>query len=490
MHASAPEGPTAAPVARPQRHTFALRTRLVVLTVVLLGVGLAAAGATTATLLRSYLLSQIDQQIAAAAGNLDSRNVTRLVTGSTDDFGLPSDYLVLVQLDGARPRPPFVRELTIESFGRPELPEPPDTTETGVGYTVDSDQPGQRWRAITYPIESSLTSSPVGTVTVALPLSGADETLQRINVVIVLTTVIVIVLGAGAAWWLVRRELRPLAEIEQTAGAIAAGDLSRRVPDADSRTEVGRLSLALNIMLAQIEQAFAAQAASESQMRRFVSDASHELRTPLATVRGYGELYRMGAIPDGELPAAMARVESEARRMGELVTDLLQLARLDEGRRIAREPADLRVLVTDAMADLRALDPSRTATLLELPGTAAGSCVVVGDESALRQVLSNILGNVIRYTPAGTPVEFAIGRTVDAVVVEVRDHGPGIDPAHAEEVFERFYRLDGSRARTSGGSGLGLAIVAAIVAAHGGTARVLPTDDGGTTVRLELPAAR
>lgn len=334
--------------------------------------------------------------------------------------------------------------------------------------------------------------APTGTtLTVALPLEGADETAYQVTRTIVVSGVLIILLGAALSWFAVERALRPLRQIEQTAGAIAAGDLSRRVPATNPRTEVGRLSLSLNTMLAQIERAFAAQAASEGRMRRFVSDASHELRTPLATVRGYGELYRMGAIPEAELPAAMARIESEATRMGGLVTDLLQLARLDEGRRLAREPVDLAVLAHDAVTDLRALDPGRTATLLPLAEgiTSPGAMVVLGDENALRQVLSNLTGNVVRHTPAGSPVELAVGHEGGAVVVEVRDHGPGISREHAERVFERFYRLDDSRARSSGGSGLGLAIVAALVAAHGGTARVLPTPGGGTTVRVELPAA-
>lgn len=461
---------------------------MVALIVLLLGVGLSAAGLTTATLLRGYLLRQVDDQIAVAAANLDSQNVGRLVTGRGVDAGLPSDYFVRVRLEGGRTQF-FYREWTVENFGHPDLPEPEDVGEVRAGYTVGATEGGQRWRAITYPIQSRLTTAEVGTVTVALPLVGADETLRRVTVVIVLTTIVVVLAGAVVAWFLVRRELRPLAEIEQTAGAIAAGDLSRRVADGDARTEVGRLSLALNTMLAQIERAFAVQAASERQMRRFVSDASHELRTPLATVRGYGELYRLGAIPPEELPTAMARVESEARRMGDLVGDLLQLARLDEGRSVERAPVDLRVLVGDAAADVRALDPSRAATLVDLPGADGGLCVVVGEEAALRQVLANVVGNVVQHTPPGSPVELALGRRGTTVVLEVRDHGPGIDPDQAEQVFERFYRLDGSRARSSGGSGLGLAIVAAIVASHGGTVRVLPTPAGGTTVRIELPAA-
>ncbi|WP_454083799.1 sensor histidine kinase [Georgenia sp. Marseille-Q6866] len=461
-----------------------IRHRLVLIVVVVLGLGLTVAGTTTGTLLRAYLLEQTDEQIATAARNVNIDTLRQLDADPDAGAVMPSDYFLSLRLPGATPLDIYA-EWTPPRFGTPELP---DTVSTlGEAYTVGSDVSGQRWRAVTYGVQDAPTGT---TLTVALPLEGADETAYQVARTIVISGVLIILLGAALSWFAVERALRPLRQIEQTAGAIAAGDLSQRVPEKNPHTEVGRLSHSLNTMLAQIERAFAAQAASESRMRRFVSDASHELRTPLATVRGYGELYRMGAIPEAELPAAMARIESEASRMGGLVTDLLQLARLDEGRRLAREPVDLAVLAHDAVADLRALDPGRTATLVPLADgiPSPDAMVVLGDENALRQVLSNLTGNVVRHTPSGTHVEVAAGREGRHVVVEVRDHGPGISPEHAERVFERFYRLDDSRARSSGGSGLGLAIVSALVAAHGGTARVLPTPGGGTTVRITLPA--
>jgi len=458
-----------------------LRGRLVLLFVLLLGLGLTVAGTTTGTLLHGYLIAQTDEQIAMTARNIDVDTLERLQRGA--DAGMPSDYFL--RLSFPRETRDIAVSWTVESFGVPILPE--SVAEPGTGYTVDSTVPGERWRAVTYIVQDA----PGTTMTVALPLAGVDETFSQIVVAILVSGLCIVVLGAVLSWFAVHRALRPLRRIEQTAGAIAAGDLSQRVPTASPRTEVGRLSQSLNTMLAQIERAFAAQAVSESRMRRFVADAGHELRTPLATVRGYGELYRMGAIGEDELPTAMARIESEARRMGGLVTDLLQLARLDEGRELAREPVDLTVLANDAVTDLRALDPQRPTTFLPLtdPPPAPGTTTVIGDEDALRQVLSNLTANVVRHTPAGSPVEIAVGRVADQVVVEVRDHGPGIAPEHAERVFERFYRLDDSRTRASGGSGLGLAIVAALVAAHGGTARVLDTPGGGTTVRVTLPAA-
>jgi two-component system OmpR family sensor kinase len=309
-------------------------------------------------------------------------------------------------------------------------------------------------------------------------------------------SIAVLVLGALAGRLAVRRSLRPLREIEDTAAAIAAGDLSQRIPPAPKTTEVGRLGGALNVMLAQIEQAFAARAASEERMRRFVADASHELRTPLATIRGYSELYRMGAVTTKpEIDDTLRRIEDSATRMGRLVADLLNLARLDDGRPMRTQPVDLTVLVADAVSDLHALDTGRPIRFEPLvPGTPVAPCVVVGDEDRLRQVLSNLTGNVAQHTPPGTAVEIAVGCTGSGTtargVLEVRDHGPGITPEHAARVFERFYRVDSSRGRESGGgAGLGMAIVAAIVGAHHGSVEICPTPGGGTTVRVSLPVA-
>ena len=263
------------------------------------------------------------------------------------------------------------------------------------------------------------------------------------------------------------------------------------MPSGPEHTEVGRLSAALNGMLAQIEQAFGAQSASEARMRRFVADASHELRTPLATIRGYGELYRMGALTTtDQVDDTLRRIEQSATRMGALVEDLLALARLDEGRPMRTGPVDLTVLAADAVSDLHALDPSRSTRLVPLVDGAAGApCVVVGEESRLRQVLANLVGNTVQHTPPGTPVEIAVGMLPTGEgALEVRDHGPGIDPEHAARVFERFYRVDASRGRDSGGAGLGMAIVAAIVEAHAGSVHLSQTPGGGTTVRVTLPA--
>jgi two-component system OmpR family sensor kinase len=301
-----------------------------------------------------------------------------------------------------------------------------------------------------------------------------------------------LLLASLIASWTVSRSFRPLARVEKTAAAIAAGDLSRRVEVENPATELGRLSSSLNAMLAHIETAFAARTASEARMRRFAADASHELRTPLVTIRGFSELYRHGALStDEDVATAMGRIESEAKRMGSMVEDLLLLARLDEQRPLQQKPVDLQLIAHDAMVDTQASDRSRSISLAGLDGGPARPAPVLGDEAKLRQVVGNLVGNALRYTPEGSPIELAVGvRSTDGEarsIIEVRDHGPGISEEDAGKVFERFYRADTSRTRETGGSGLGLAIVAAIVGSHGGSVRVEKTDGGGATLVVSLP---
>jgi len=456
-----------------------LSARLVAVITVLVAAGLVLAGVTSATLLQRSLVQQIDEKLTTEGTELVGQ---QLYSGFTAPGG-PSDYYVVLQM-GEQPQGWGWRS-TLTRYGTPQVPaltsEQADA-RGGQPFTVGSDRAGSRWRAVAYPVQG-------GSVVIALPLAGVRETAERMIAVLVLSGIGIVLLGGLAAGFAVRRSLRPLTQIEDTAAAIAAGDLSQRVPSLPTSTEVGRLAAALNGMLAQIESAFGVRTASEARMRRFVSDASHELRTPLAAIRGYAELHRMGALETAEqVDDTMRRIEGSAARMGTLVEDLLTLARLDEGRPVAREAVDLTVLAADAVSDLHALDPQRPARLVPLTqGTSSGPVVVVGDDVRLRQVLANLVGNVVRHTPPGTPAEVAVGVADGAGVVEVRDHGPGIDPQHAARVFERFYRVDASRTRESGGTGLGLAIVAAIVTAHQGAVSLSETPGGGTTVRVALP---
>ena len=324
-----------------------------------------------------------------------------------------------------------------------------------------------------------------GQTIVALPTQEMDETLDRLLLVSGLVILAVLVTLALLAWWLVRLGLRPLDRMGATAGAIAAGDLSRRVAPATERTEVGRLGLALNGMLQRLSEAFARREASEERLRRFVADASHELRTPLASIRGYAEVLRTGAASTPEdRDRATSRIEAEAARMGVLVEDLLTLARLDEVRASTREDVDLAGIARDAVDDARATAPDRTIGI-EVDGDA----VVAGDRDRLRQVVGNLLRNALVHTPAGTPIEVAVRGDGDGVLLDVRDHGPGLPADDPSALFERFWRAEGGRRRGPAGAGLGLAIVAAIVDAHDGRATAENAPDGGARFEVRLPRA-
>jgi two-component system OmpR family sensor kinase len=325
---------------------------------------------------------------------------------------------------------------------------------------------------------------------VALPLDSVAATLHRLVLVELLVTVAVLGLAGLSGAWLVRIGLRPLTDIEATAATIAAGDLSHRVARDDSRTEVGRLGHALNVMLGEIEKAFAERRASEERLRqsedrlrRFVGDASHELRTPLAAVRAYAELFSRGADehPD-DVPRLMERIRQESARMSLLVDDLLLLSRLDEGRALQQVPVDLGAVAADAVDAARALDSERAIDL-----EVQGSVEVRGDKDRLRQVLDNLLANVRVHTPTASPAHVRVFSEDGKALVEVHDDGPGLSDEHVSRMFERFYRSDASRSRDGGGSGLGLAIVSAIAAAHGGSATASSGPGEGLTVRVELP---
>jgi two-component system OmpR family sensor kinase len=359
-------------------------------------------------------------------------------------------------------------------------------------FTVGSVSGDGRWRVVALPVSYGFAAG-TGSAQIALPLSIVSKPVHRLTLLVIAFGLLVTAVASLLGWLAIRRAFVPLTEVEQTAAAIAEGDLSRRVPTHPESTEVGRLTSALNGMLAQIESAFRSREASEQRTRRFAADASHELRTPLASIRGFAELYRQGAVREPEdVARTMSRIEGESKRMGTLVEDLLLLARLDEQRPARTDPVDLAVLAGDAAHDARGLDPGRTVRLTGLmPGRGPEPTVVIGDENRLRQVVANLVGNAVRHTPPGTPVEIAAGTQNGVAVIEVRDHGPGLPPEHAARVFERFYRVDSSRTRgQGGGSGLGLSIVAAVVSAHGGRVGVAQTPGGGATFRVELPLAR
>jgi two-component system, OmpR family, sensor kinase len=306
---------------------------------------------------------------------------------------------------------------------------------------------------------------------------------QHVTMIIVATNVVVFVSLLLIVWLTIRRGLRPIDNMIDTAALIAAGDLSRRAESADPATEVGQLATALNAMLNRIEASFAAKEASEHRLRQFVADASHELRTPLTSIRGYAELYRTGAVSNGDaLDRAMERIESEGIRMGKLVEDLLLLARLDQGRPLESKAVDVARVVSDAVMDARAIEPERPISY-----QSSGAALVLGDADRLRQVIGNLLTNARAHTGPSTPVHVGVQTRPTGVELTVTDEGPGIDPDQAAHIFDRFYRVDASRSRDRGGSGLGLSIVKSIVEAHGG-AVALETEPGkGTMFRVTLP---
>jgi two-component system OmpR family sensor kinase len=378
-----------------------------------------------------------------------------------------------------------LQSTSVRLYGDEALPAPklPRSIPADKPITVGSEGgSGLRYRVL-----AEATHNRAGTTTVvALPLREEDATLDRLIRVEALVIGGVLLLLGALAWWVVRLGLRPLDRMGETADAIAGGDLSRRVSPATERTEVGRLGLALNAMLGQIEKAFAERRASENRLRQFLADASHELRTPLASIRGYAELFRIGAAREpAETEKAMGRIEDESRRMGALVENLLTLARLDQVPEVARKPVDLVALARDAADDARAIAPDRD---ISLGGDE--SVTVLGDQSQLRQVLGNLVRNALMHTPGGTPIELSVGRDAAGdAVLEVRDHGHGLPTDDTDALFERFWRADPGRERGRGGAGLGLSIVAAIVDAHGGRVRATNAPGGGASFTISLPAS-
>jgi len=555
---------------------ISLRTKITGVTVLLLTLGLLISGLGTTAFLRPQLVRNVDDQLVASLS--DMRTIFgQDFSGSTFrqahvEGANESYYVALVDPEGdivadnwrpdrdSRLRP-ILRGFTVA-----------EAKEIGTSVVALTDSTGRNeWHAAVR--QSTLSGSPVFyTLVVASPMRPVETFMATYLAVFFGFGVAVVVLGAALTRLLVTTTFAPLREVERTAAAFADGDFSQRLGGATPNTEVGRLNRSLNTMLNHIDTALSDRAATIQQMRRFVGDASHELRTPLVSVRGYAELYRMGALqtPD-DVAKAMDRIEKEAIRMGGLVENLLALARLDETRPLELQPVDLRPIARDAALDAMASSPDRVVTALppvvvppagpgaedaldglpasgaiataEDPQTAgtqtattgaialagarlsrlrgrrprrtdlappvdgstadedvaapveAGTAeltvpaLVLAEENKIRQAVANILGNAMRYTPEGTPIE--LGVTVDLAAEEamiaVIDHGEGIPPQIRDKIFQRFWRADTSRTRETGGSGLGLAIVAAIITAHGGRVEVVDTPGGGATFRLIFP---
>ena len=456
-----------------------LRTRLLVGVIALAAVGLIAADVATYRALSSYLLGQVDNTLNQVHVGIENY-VFEDPGGPLPASAVPGDCL---QVRG--PSGTVISSGCFAAFHGNKPPPSPNLPAHVALPAYPNTPGGDRVRFFTVPAvsgegryrvrASEEAQHPGYLLMIAQPLSSVDSTLHRLLLIEILVTVIVLAALAALALWIIRISLRPLRRIEQTAAAITAGDLSRRVEYADPQTEVGRVGSALNVMLDRIES-------SDRRLRRFIADASHELRTPLAAVRAYSELFGRGAAArPADLERSMSGITRETERMSLLVDDLLLLARLDEGRPLEQKPVDLAVVVGEAVDAARVVEPGRPIELAVEPAT------VTGDEGPLRQVVDNLLANARTHTPTGTPVSVELRRVDEHAVLTVADHGPGLTEEQAARVFERFYRADDSRARASGGAGLGLSIVSAVTEAHGGTAEARPTAGGGATFVITLP---
>ncbi|MBB3674700.1 HAMP domain-containing sensor histidine kinase [Modestobacter versicolor] len=485
---------SAPPVRRRRPHRLSLRARLLVITLVLVLAALLGSTAALAVLLERSLVDQLDDRLQAAAALAAQPPVVLVAPGAPApqvrnavEGALTGDvHLVVLRPDGA------VQRVVRPATGSPPALPPLDAAAVEARGERPFEAParagGHAWRVVATPAQG-------GTVVVAVSMAETDETLRDLGVLALSIDAVVVVLVAGAAWFAVRAGLRPLRLVETTAASIAHGDLAPRVPDlASGRTELGRLSAALNGMLDRIEAGDAARAATADRMRRFVADASHELRTPLFGIKGYTELYRMSGLPErADVDRAMGRIEGEAARLARLVEDLLLLARLDEddasgGLPLRLSPMDLRTLAADALHDLHVLDPGRPVTLTGPGGGPPGSAPVLGDEARLRQVTSNLIGNAVAHTPPGARVRIGVGTHAGEAVLELGDDGPGMTAEQAARVFDRFYRADDGRGRAGGGgAGLGLAIVQSLVAAHHGRVEIDTALGAGAVFRVLLP---
>ncbi|HAM03870.1 MAG TPA: sensor histidine kinase [Acidimicrobiaceae bacterium] len=473
-----------------------LRLRLLLVLVGIVAAGLVVADVAIYNQLASYLYSRTNQQLADSAQSVYT-GLSRCLGPGGPGGGGPEACVQYFHFGAGSTLPAGTYVVLLDSTGSTLVSGFPLTNNSSTAApSLPSSLPGSTSSAtntqyfsaasVDHSVQYEVLAEPVnggGTLVLAFPSTDISSTLSELVWLEAVVTVAVVVVLGAMAWWIVRRGLRPLDEMAETAGAIAQGDLTRRVPVDDGNTEVGQLGLALNTMLGNIEHAFDARAASEERLRRFLADASHELRTPLTSIRGYAEMFDRGARDRPEdLATAMRHIRSEADRMSELVSDLLLLARLDRERPLEHERLDLSQVVGAAVDAARVSAPERTITFAD-----PGDVPVEGDASRLRQVADNLLTNAERHTPAGTPIGVRVGRDGPSALLEVHDQGPGIPAGEQERIFEPFHRADASRTRTTGGMGLGLAIVAAITRAHGGTVGVESNGAGGSTFWVRLP---
>lgn len=453
-----------------------LRVKLVISVTVLLFIVIGAVGLVASRSIRSILVAQTDRNLT----NLADRN-PRTAPDSDDVEGRPGQAALFFRPNA---------ELLVASDGTVIIAEPSGFLDEPDSLPDVSDLDGVEGLVTLRAVEGQLeyrayveqVADGIAFVRAA-PLSEVATATEDLARSLLVGGLVVLLIGGGITWWMVGRAFAPVDEMVETAEAIADGDLTRRVPDANPTTELGRLGESLNQMLGNIEESVESEREARERMRVFVADASHELRTPLTAIAGYSELHRRGGLPMPEdEERAWSRIESESRRMKNLVDDLLTLARFGKDLPLRLSEVDLGEVVRNAASDQAASDPERTVIV-----DVEGPVVVIGDEERLHQVVSSLLSNVSVHTPPGTSVDVVARPIGDDVEISVIDDGPGIPPDSLDHVFDRFYRADPSRSRKSGGSGLGLAIVAAIVTAHGGTVTASSSGQGGAALRVVIP---
>ncbi len=462
---------------------MSLRAKLVSALGVLLALGLLAFGIGTYNRYSSAEYRRLDERLSSSSAGAE-RDLHEKVGldgpgGGPDDQGRnpgsPSraEYSQLRDANGKE----ITHYPTDTTGGAPALPTTIDTLNKP--FTVGPAVGLGDWRVLA----TTDSRYPQNTVIVATPLGDVADSLRGLVVIELVTGAILLALLTIGSWLILRRGLRPLEGMAVAAGSIHEGDMSVRVTPGDGRGEVGQLGLALNEMLDNLQDAFAARQESETRLRQFLADASHELRTPLTSIQGFAEMFRLGVANEHvDQEVIMRRIEEESQRMRTLVDDLLLLARLDERRDVEPATFDLSVLAADACSDAVAIEPDRPITL-----DAPESVMVDGVQDHVRQAITNLVANALTHTPAGTPIEVSARATNGRARVTVRDHGAGLSDEALRHAFDRFWRADPSRVGPK--AGLGLSIVSAIAESHHGKATAANHPDGGAIFTIELPTA-
>jgi two-component system, OmpR family, sensor kinase len=470
---------------------WSLRNRLILASVVLASFAIIASDFAANAALRTYLISQVDDQLINIS-NTSLNRLDRAGIAPLEDDDKNSPFKILEPLRGV----PTATSITLldtdgnligqvggelggKNFAVTGMKINEVSQYKNRPFTIEGKDGQPDIRALAQMLPTGM-----GSVIVADSLEKVDKTLSQLRFLFLILGLIALIAIAMAARWIIALGLKPLEAVEDTAEAIASGDLSARLPAAKPDTEVGRLTTSLNTMLSRIEESFTARVESENKLRRFVADASHELRTPLTAIRGFAELHRQGAVVgDDKTKELINRIEKESVRMSSLVEDLLLLARLDQSRELAKEPVDLNTLITEAVASARAAGPNHPIEIkLE-----ASEIFVLGDSQRIHQVIANLLANARAHTPNGTQISITAMQGVSETTIAVSDKGPGLSKADQDRIFERFYRADPSRVRNSGeGSGLGLSIVDAVMKAHGGYVSVKSEVGQGATFTLHF----